>query len=90
MDLCIVIWHVSALDTAVQLHIGIGSSLLSPYRSLLIYTLYTRSAVVFYIGRAVPIRCVRVIRKSSRYTLEFDDLLFPCQFTGQIDWHALV
>ena len=30
-----------------------------------------------------------MIWKSSRYTLEFDGLLFPCQFTGQIDWLGL-
>ena len=60
------------------------------FRSLLIHVYLTRSVIVFCIGRALPIRCVRVIRKSSRYTLEFDGFLFPCQFTGQIDWHVLI
>jgi len=85
-----VTWHVLALDLADYLFIGIGSSLPIPCRSLLLHTYHTRSIIVFCIGRALPIRSVRVIRKSSRYTLEFDGLLFPCQFIGQIDCHALV
>ena len=90
MDLCIVIWHVSALDLVVQLRTGIGSFLPIPCRSLLIHAFYTLSAVVFFIDRALAIQCVRVIWKFSRYTLVFYGLLFSYQFTGQIDWHALV
>ena len=90
VGLYIITRHVSALDIAVQLLISIDSSLPIPYRLLLLHAYHTRSFVVFCIGRALPIPHIRVIRKSSRYTLEFDDLLFPCQFTGQIDWHALI
>ena len=90
VGLYIVTWHVSVLNLVVWLLIGIGSSLPIRSRSLLSYVHLTRSFVTFCIGRALPIPRIRVIRKFSRYTLEFDGLLFPCQFTGQIDWHALV
>ena len=88
MGLCIVTRHVSALDLAVWLLIGIDSLLPIRNRSLLLHAHRIRSFVTFRIGRALLIPHVRVIRKSSRYTLEFDGLLFPYQFTGQIDWHA--
>jgi hypothetical protein len=58
------------------LHTDIGSFLLIPFRSLLIHAYHTRSVVVFCIGRALPIRRVRVIRKSSRYSLVFDSCCF--------------
>ena len=43
----------------------------------------------FFSDRSRPFSFL-VIRKFSRYALEFDGLLIPCQFTGQIDWHASV
>ena len=72
------------------LHTDIDSFLPISFKSLLIHVYHVWSVAIFCIDRALPVHRVRVIRKSSRYAIEFDNLLIPCQFTGQIDRHALV
>ena len=75
------------LDQSRLLHTDIGSLLPISFRSLLIHVYLTRSVIVFCIGRALPIRHLRDIRNSSRYTLRFY-FVYPLSITGQIYWHA--
>ena len=84
MGLCIVIWHVSALDIAVCCYL---------YRQLLADLLQ----IAFNICLSHSI-CRFLYRQLLADTLHegYSEIhlihpqitLFPCQSTGQIDWHA--
>ena len=76
------------LDLAIYCYLY--RQLLTDSPQIALIPVYSVRSVVFCIGSIMPICCVRAIPKSSRYTLEFDCLLIPCQFIGQIDWHAFV